>query len=116
MKIGLFWKILVGFWITFVLITQGIWLLFSLMDPGEQSGRSRAMARMTVAAATSAIHEGGEPALQAQLKTWPHEQRRQVIGEPQAQPYDSASALAQDVAAAPDGKRYRAIYVAPQTA
>ena len=116
MKGRLFWKILIGFWITFVLISQGIWLLFSLLDPGEQSGRMRAMARMTVAAATSAIHEGGEPALQAQLKTWPHDQRRQVIVQPQAQPYDSAAALAQDVAAAPDGKRYRAIYVAPQTA
>jgi two-component system OmpR family sensor kinase len=116
MKGRLFWKILIAFWITFVLITQGIWLLFTLLDPGEQTGRMRAMARMTVAAATSAIHEGGEPALQNQLKTWPHDQRRQVVVQPEAQPYDGAAALAQDVAAAPDGKRYRAIYLAPQTA
>ena len=115
MKIGLFWKILVGFWITFVLITQVIWLLFSLLDPGEQTARMRAMARMTVAAATSAIQEGGEPALQAQLKTWPHDQRRQVIVQPEAKAYDNDTAVAQDVAAGPDGKRYRAIYLAPQT-
>ena len=114
MKGRLFWKILIAFWITFVLISQGIWLLFSLLDPGEQSGRMRAMARMTVAAATSAIHEGGAPALQAQLKTWPHDQRRQIIVQPAAAPYEGA--VAQDIAVAPDGKRYRAIYVAPQTA
>jgi two-component system OmpR family sensor kinase len=112
MKGRLFWKILIAFWITFVLITQGIWLLFSLMDPGEQSGRMRAMARMTVAAATSAIHTGGQPALQTQLKTWPHDQRRQVIVQPVSAPFDGVGVVAQDVAAAPDGRRYRVLYLA----
>lgn len=114
MKGRLFWKILIGFWITFVLITQGIWLLFTLLDPGEQSGRMRAMARMTVAAATSAIHTGGQTALQAQLKTWPHDQRRQVIVQPVAAPYDGAGAVVQDVVKSPSGRQYRVIYVAPQ--
>ena len=114
MKGRLFWKILIGFWITFVLITQGIWLLFTLLDPGEQSGRMRAMARMTVAAATSAIHTGGQTALQAQLKTWPHDQRRQVVVQPVTTPYDGAGAVAQDVVKSPSGKRYRVIYLAPQ--
>lgn len=108
-KIGLFWKILIGFWITFVLVMQ---VLFSLLDPGEMSERMRAMARMTVAAVTSVIHENGEPALQARLRTWPYDQRRQVVILPQAAPYDSADVLAQEVAVTPNGHRYRVLYLA----
>jgi two-component system OmpR family sensor kinase len=114
MKGWLFWKILIGFWITFVLITQGIWLLFTILRPPEQSGYIRAMARMTVAAATSAIHAGGQPALQEQLKTWPRDQRSQVRVQAADEKFDGESVLAQDVASAPDGARYRVIYTSFQ--
>jgi two-component system OmpR family sensor kinase len=97
-----------------VVIIQGIWLLFTILRPPEQSGYLRAMARMTVAAATSALHAGGQPALQEQLKTWPREVRPQVLVQPIGQSYDSAQALVQGVAAAPDGTRYRVIYTLSQ--
>jgi two-component system OmpR family sensor kinase len=111
MKGWLFWKILIGFWITFVLISQGIWLMFALLRPPEQSGYLRAMARMTVAAATSAIHEGGQPSLEAQLKTWPRDQRKQIRVQPATQPHDDTAALAKDVVRAPDGTEYRVTYI-----
>ena len=33
MKRRLFWKILLGFWFTFLVITQGTWLMFTLLRP-----------------------------------------------------------------------------------
>lgn len=113
MKGRLFWKILIGFWITFVVMSQGIWLMFALVRSPE-SGHARAMARMTVAAAVSAIHEGGQPALAAQLQTWPHDERRQVRVQPAAEPHDDRAALAQAVVKAPDGTAYRVIYLQAQ--
>ena len=55
----------------------------------------------------------GRPARRCRhsCKTWPQDQRRQIEVQPQAQPYDSRAALAQDVAAAPDGTRYRVFYI-----
>ena len=62
MKRRLFWKILVGFWLTFIIITQGIWLMFTLLRPDQDVSYMRAFARMSVAAAaptTLAENAGG---------------------------------------------------------
>ena len=52
MKRRLFWTILIGFWLTFILITQGIWLDFSLARPDPEMSYMRSFARMSVAAAS----------------------------------------------------------------
>jgi two-component system OmpR family sensor kinase len=111
MKRRLFWKILIGFWITLLIITQGIWLMFTLLRPQpEQSEYLRGMANMAVAAATSAIREGGDQALVMQMATWPHEQRDRIKVRNGTGRDVSQLTLAQAVAAAPDGKHYLVAY------
>jgi two-component system OmpR family sensor kinase len=62
MKRRLFWKILVGFWLTLIVISQGIWLMFTLLRPDQDVSYMRSFARISVAAASSAIRQGGEQA------------------------------------------------------
>jgi two-component system OmpR family sensor kinase len=111
MKRRLFWKILIGFWITLLIITQGIWLMFTLLRPQpEQSEYLRGMANMAVAAATSAIREGGGQALVTQKAAWPHEQRDRIKVRAGTDRDESPLTLAQSVAVAPDGKKYLVAY------
>jgi two-component system OmpR family sensor kinase len=109
MKGRLFWKILIGFWFTFLVITQGIWLMFTLLRP-EPSDYARSIASITVAAASSAIHEGGESEVLAQRATWPRDQRRQIAIVPAGTPLDSRPILASATAHAPNGRDYRIVY------
>jgi len=51
MKRRLFWKILIGFWITFLIMIQGIWLLFAILRPIPE--RTRSMADISVQSAAS---------------------------------------------------------------
>ncbi|HEY0267006.1 MAG TPA: HAMP domain-containing sensor histidine kinase [Rhizomicrobium sp.] len=113
MKRRLFWKILFGFWLTFLIIVQAIWLSFTLLRPAEQSDFARGMARIAVVSAASVIHVGGEGALRRQLDTWPADQRNQIAVAPWARARDGArQALAETGVTAPDGARYRVTYYA----
>jgi len=111
MKRRLFWKILIGFWITLLIITQGIWLMFTLLRPQpEQSEYLRGMANMAVAAATSAIREGGDQALVTQMAAWPREQRERIKVTSGTGRDNSPLTLDQAVAGAPDGRQYLVAY------
>ncbi len=73
MKRRLFWKILIGFWITFILIMEGTWLVFALYGPNEaRLERIEQRARAQVAALATAAYYGGGAALEEALKAWPH--------------------------------------------
>lgn len=113
MKRRLFWKILIGFWLTFLLVSQGIWLIFTLLR-SEPTDYQRNVANISVTAAASAIHEGGEAELRTQRDSWPREQRRQLAVMPADAPADRRPVLATATARAPDGKSYRIVYRAPQ--
>jgi two-component system OmpR family sensor kinase len=113
MKRRLFWKILIGFWLTFLIITLGNWLMFTLLRP-EPSDYARSIAGMSVATASSAISEGGETEFLRQRASWPRDQRRQIAVAPADAPADSRPALATATARAPDGNAYRIVYYAQQ--
>ena len=110
MKRRLFWKILVGFWLTLIVISQGIWLMFTLLRPDQDVSYMRSFARISVAAASSAIRQGGEQAFETERKTWPEEWRNRVEAQPVTAPLSRRAPIVSDTANAPDGTSYRVSY------
>lgn len=110
MKRRLFWKILIGFWLTFIIITQGIWLMFNLLRPDQDVSYMRSFARMSVAAAASSIREGGPSALAEEQKSWPMDWRARVRVRPSSEPLDRRAPVASQTVDAPDGTTYRVSY------
>lgn len=77
MKRRLFWKILFGFWLTFVGIIQGVWLTFEVVHPDRTvSSYLKAQAHTRVVAAATAYRYGGQPALNEVVAAWPVEDRK----------------------------------------
>ena len=74
MKRRLFWKILLGFWVTFALTVEALWLIVIVLRPAP-SDTTRALAHISLAAATSAIRAGGEPLLHQVMSRWPVDER-----------------------------------------
>ena len=109
-KRRLFWKIFLGFWLTFFIITQGVWLVFNFLRPSEVSGYMRDMANLSVAAASSAIRAGGEPAFEAQRANWPRSERARLHVVVASTAPEKDEPLAQTVIPAPDGTNYRVSY------
>ncbi|ADW72725.1 MULTISPECIES: HAMP domain-containing sensor histidine kinase [Rahnella] len=74
----LFWKILLGFWFTFVAITQGLWVVFAFYNPHEppESGIARRFVKLQITSAVSTLHYGGLPALNAMMADWPQDDRQ----------------------------------------
>ncbi len=117
----LFWKILLGFFVTFVLITQAVWVgaaLYRGAQPTYRGGPSAAEVAqwpgaMQMAAATVALRSGGPKAVERLTASWPGFQRRQIS----LAPLSHADAAAQTEAARPglitvisqgaDGASYR---------
>ncbi len=107
MKRRLFWKILFGFWLTFAVITQGNWLMFTLLRPlPEESEYTRSIARMSVSEAVSALRTGGISAMNGQVATWPRDQRHQISARSPGEPADNRAVLAQATAKTPDGASF----------
>ncbi|WP_174849661.1 ATP-binding protein [Yersinia artesiana] len=73
MRGRLFWKILLGFWLTFILMTQMLWVVFSFYgnrhEPPERE-MVRRIAKLQVASAASVLQSGGLPALHAMTANW----------------------------------------------
>lgn len=110
MKRRLFWKILIGFWLTFIIITQGIWLMFTLLRPDQEVSYMRAFARMSVAAAAASIQQGGPQALADEQKAWPEDWRARIQVQPVASPMNRRAPVASQTVSAPDGTGYRVSY------
>lgn len=89
MRGRLFWKILLGFWLTFIIMTQALWVAFSLYgdryEPPENAMARRAVTLQLTSAATQ-LREGGLPALNAMLKDWSDDDLRLLSVTPMAQP------------------------------
>jgi two-component system OmpR family sensor kinase len=84
-KRRLFWKILFGFWLTFLIIVQSIWLLFTVLRPAEQSEFARGMAHIAVESVAARLQHAGPDAAERQLASWPSDQRAQISIVPQGQ-------------------------------
>ncbi|CNK47951.1 putative two-component system sensor kinase [Yersinia aldovae] len=73
MRGRLFWKILLGFWVTFILMTQMLWGVFSFYgnhhEPPERE-MVRQIAKLQIASAASVLYSGGLPALNNMLSGW----------------------------------------------
>jgi two-component system OmpR family sensor kinase len=113
MKRVLFWKIYLGFGVTFLFIVDGLWLLFNVLHP-LPSETTRALARISLAAASTMIQRGGAPELNAMLANWPLDERGRLIVEP----WGKQSVLQGDInsgavsirAHDPQGKQYLITY------
>ncbi len=113
MKGRLFWKILLGFWLTFAVTTEALWLVFIVLRP-MPSDTTRALSRISLAAATSAIRAGGEPLLHQVMAGWPNDERGLLT----VQPWMRNSAIQSDInkgaisgrVRSPAGKDYLVTY------
>lgn len=81
MKPMLFWKIFAGFWLIFFLIVESNWLSFNFVHP-LPSDTTRALSKITLAAAKAALHRGGLPELHAQMAIWPKDDRGKLLVQP----------------------------------
>lgn len=88
MRGRLFWKILLGFWVTFILMTQMLWLVFSFYgnrhEPPERE-MVRSIAKLQVASAASVLQSGGLPALNAMTANWSETEKSHFSVLPVAQ-------------------------------
>ena len=113
MKRGLFWKIFLGFGVTFIFIVNGLWLLFNVLHP-LPSETTRALAKISTGAAVAMISHGGEPELRAMMKQWPLDERGTLTVEPwdkdsRVQANLNTGAVTQE-AYDPHGRRYEVTY------
>ncbi len=118
MKNRLFIKILAAFWLTFMLITQAVWLLFE-MKRQERSPPERllaeAVAPATLAAGTQAVQQAGERGFETLRAQLPADYRNRVSLRRMDGEGDAISPLPPDgnwkesstLARAPDGSEWR---------
>ncbi|CCP07980.1 two-component system, OmpR family, sensor kinase [Erwinia amylovora MR1] len=75
----LFWKILLGFWLTFIVISQLLWLGFGLYGKHHEPPENQATRRiinLQMTSAASVLQRGGLDALNNMMADWPAGDRR----------------------------------------
>jgi two-component system OmpR family sensor kinase len=76
MRVRLFWKILFGFWLTFLGIMEALWLAFTVYGTPPQPFReAEVSARMQLGALAEIVHSAGPSGVEAMLAAWPSERR-----------------------------------------
>lgn len=91
----LFWKILLGFWLTYIAITQLLWLGFSLYGKHHEPPENHAIKRIVnlqMTSAVSVLQRGGLDALNDMMVDWPPNDRRFFSVQPVAEPEHQATA------------------------
>jgi two-component system OmpR family sensor kinase len=87
MRRRLFWKILLLFWLTFMVIVEGVWVVFALYDshhkPLDVMVAER-FARQNMATARAVLERGGIEALRSVIAAWPAEERGLLTVRPAA--------------------------------
>ena len=113
MRPMLFWKISAGFWLIFVLIVESNWLSFNFIHP-LPSETTRALSKITLAAAGAALHRGGLPDLQAHMAVWPQDDRGKLLVQPWTKDSRAESNIDSGAvsvrALSSDGKPYQLTY------
>jgi two-component system, OmpR family, sensor kinase len=110
MKRRLFWKILLGFWLTLILITLGIWLAFTLLRPDPEQSPSHAFARLEVKGVEAAIMRGGPQAVKGEQAALPREWRNRVRIGLASEPQQGRPPEYSEQVNGPDGTAYRVSY------
>lgn len=108
LKGRLFWKILLGFWLTIVVVSQLLWLGFRAERERPEERLAQQLASQHLEMAAAVLAQGGMPAVTALMKAMPAGARLQIAplypgGE--ALPPGAAPVLTRTVAAA-DGHGY----------
>lgn len=81
MKRRLFWKILLAFWLTFLAITQGVWLLFEISRdrrPPPERPLAEAVAPVALAGAAELVSRSGPAGFDAFVSRLPDHQRKRL--------------------------------------
>ncbi|WP_159566730.1 ATP-binding protein [Budvicia diplopodorum] len=81
MRRSLFLKILFGFWITYIAITQSVWLVFSYYSSQKEPVENRIANRIVALqfnSAVSVLETHGIDALNRMIDKWPEADRRSV--------------------------------------
>ena len=110
LKGRLFWKILFGFWFTIIMMSQLLWVAFSLYrheGPPEQRMANQ-LAERQLAAAASLLQRQGPAAVAALQASWPAQERRLL----QLEPIAAEPSTTQDdrILLGADGRHYRLDY------
>ncbi|MCB2187547.1 MAG: HAMP domain-containing protein [Deltaproteobacteria bacterium] len=123
MRGRLFWKILIAFWITFMLIVEGVWVVFALYGSARKPLDVRLaerLGRQQLAAAVAVLQAGGPAAVAGFVQTWPAEERPLLTMRPgpapalPAPPPDQALPPLTATAPGPDGRDWHLAYDADQ--
>jgi two-component system OmpR family sensor kinase len=114
-KGGLFWKLLLGFWLAFFIIAQLVWVLViveSPVTPQDDVAAQRAAPAILDAVGTALGRTGEIGALQVRDSLPPSERSRVEIVPPSAQPapLPGSDAFIERQATAPDGAAFRLRY------
>ncbi|WP_431225521.1 ATP-binding protein [Serratia sp. L9] len=91
MRGRLFWKILLGFWLTFIIMTQALWVTFTFYGNRHElpeNSITRRLVNQQLTSAATLLHSGGLPALNAMIADWPEGERRFFSVTPTALPPD----------------------------
>ncbi len=95
MRLRLFWKIFILFWLTFMIIIEGVWVAFALYGSAHKPLDVRVAeisARQQMATAQAVLARDGIASLRAVMAAWPREQQGWLSVWPSQAP---APALAQ---------------------
>ncbi|MBO9518161.1 MAG: HAMP domain-containing protein [Porphyrobacter sp.] len=116
MKRRLFWKILVAFWLTFLGITHGVWLLFEIgrnERPPPEGLMARVVAPVVLASGIDAVNREGPTGLESFASHLPESQRDRLTIEPVSQRPEALGQgerrISREVTA-PNGQVYRLSY------
>jgi two-component system, OmpR family, sensor kinase len=115
MKRVLFWKILLGFWLTLILIMLGTWFAFTLVQPDPEMSYSHGFARLSVEAASAAVERGGPQAFESERPSWPPDWRNRVHVMPASIPFHGRAPAFSQVVEGPGGTSYRVAYYPQMT-
>ncbi|KMY67727.1 histidine kinase [Desulfocarbo indianensis] len=121
MRLRLFWKILFLFWLTFMLIVEGMWVIYTLFGGHHRPLDVRVaerFARQQMATAEAVLRREGIDSLRAVIDAWPAGEQtwltvRPVSGAPEPAPIKSHQRSLPPLAArvaAPDGVIYLLSY------
>jgi len=120
-KRRLFWKILFAFWLTFLAITQSVWLMFAFHSD-DRAGPSPSdpdpMATIVLASAVEVVRQAGTAGFDRFAAALPERQRLQLEllpgrpASPQAADEESASSVSRAVTG-PDGRAYEVRFQPP---
>ncbi|SIS99303.1 HAMP domain-containing histidine kinase [Insolitispirillum peregrinum] len=107
----LFWKILLGFWLTFILIVEGLWIYIALLGDSHRPGDTYyldASASSHVASISWAISTGGLQGATTLIQSWPERDQAMVaVATPETRSLLPETVRYRDAeAVAPDGTRY----------